>query len=671
MRSPSFLRRIPALIVFCALLPLADHAAAAEGPDLRTLSLEELMNIEVETVTSASRQKQKVTEAPASVTIITADDIKAFGYRTLADILNSVRGFSTTYDRTYRYLGVRGFGPPGDRTARVLLLLDGHRMNDSVREAAAIGTDFILDVDLIERIEISRGPGSSLYGSNAFFGVVNVITRRHAGAGNSEMSGEAASFRTAKARLTTSAQNADTRMLVSGTRYSSKGEDHYFREYDPADPFFDPRAADGGFASNRDSDRLTSWFGQGTAGGFTVEAAGSSREKGIPTASFGTDFNRDNTIADDRSYLELRYGRALSDGSELSFRMSGDLARTQADHLYGGVLNRDRSRSVRAGGELQLNTTIAEQHRVVAGMEYTGNLQQDQRNTDLQPFVLYLDDERRSRQWGAYLQDDVRVTHSLSLTAGVRYDRDTQVDGSFNPRLAAIVSPFSGSSLKFLYGSAFRSPSVYEQYYQVRSSSPPLAANPALRPETIKTYEAVFERFAPGARAALSAYYYRIGDLIEQTLDDKGNLVFRNIDRARAQGVELEAERRWNGGASIRASYALQRAVDGTTGQLLENSPRQLAKVNVLFPLIDLLQAALEEQYADHRRSLSGRTVEDRAITNLTLLGRNHSGSIQISLSCYNVFNTRYQDPVSIDLMPLDVLEQDGRTFRLKVTYGF
>ena len=72
---------------------------------------------------------------------------------------------------------MRGFSRPGDFNSRILLQIDGHRLNDNIFDTAAIGTEFPLDIDLIDRIEFMRGPGSSLYGSNAFFGVINIITR--------------------------------------------------------------------------------------------------------------------------------------------------------------------------------------------------------------------------------------------------------------------------------------------------------------------------------------------------------------------------------------------------------------------------------------------------------------------------------------------------------------
>ncbi len=116
--------------VLLALLP--DAALAGTGDetadpatDLTTLSPEELMKVEVATVYSASKFEQKVTEAPASVSIVTADEIRKYGYRTLSDILRSLRSFNITYDRNYTFVGVRGFGRAGDYNSRILLQVDG------------------------------------------------------------------------------------------------------------------------------------------------------------------------------------------------------------------------------------------------------------------------------------------------------------------------------------------------------------------------------------------------------------------------------------------------------------------------------------------------------------------------------------------------------------------
>jgi iron complex outermembrane receptor protein len=151
--------------------------AQTQAPDLSTLTLEELSTLKVEVVSSASKFAQEVTQAPASISIVTAEEMRRLGHRTLKDVLDSVRGLYTSDDRNYSYVGVRGFARPGDYNTRMLLLIDGHRTNDPVYDQARIGEDMLVDIESIDQVEIIRGPGSSLYGTNAFFGVVNIITR--------------------------------------------------------------------------------------------------------------------------------------------------------------------------------------------------------------------------------------------------------------------------------------------------------------------------------------------------------------------------------------------------------------------------------------------------------------------------------------------------------------
>src|SRR5512142_1059487 len=264
MAGPDFLKPRYPFRRFLAGLFTAFAASAFAGgeaaADLKQLSLEELMNIEVQTIYSASKHEQKVTEAPSSVSIVTSAEIKQYGYRTLADILRSVRGFYVTNDRNYSYVGVRGFGRPGDYNSRILLLIDGHRTNDNIYDQAFVGTEAIIDVDLIDRVEIVRGPGSSLYGSNAFFAVVNVVTKRGRDVRGVEISGEAGSFNTTKGRLTYGGRSQNgLEAVASGTSYGSRGQSLYFPEFDPAIST-DPRAANGGISDRSDYDRTKSIF---------------------------------------------------------------------------------------------------------------------------------------------------------------------------------------------------------------------------------------------------------------------------------------------------------------------------------------------------------------------------------------------------------------------------
>src|ERR1035437_5875488 len=214
-------------------MPAAETSPTPKAADLTELPLEALMDIEVPKVYGASKLEQKATEAPASVTIITADEIKKYGHRTLADVLQSVQGFNVSYDRDYAFLGARGLSL-GDFNERMLLLVDGQRVNNDYNDGAAIGTDFILDVDLIERVEVIRGPGSVLYGNNRFFGVTKMVTRRGQQLNGVEASTEYGSFDTYKARVSYGKLYTNgVEVLLSGTYYDSGGQDRlYYKEFD-------------------------------------------------------------------------------------------------------------------------------------------------------------------------------------------------------------------------------------------------------------------------------------------------------------------------------------------------------------------------------------------------------------------------------------------------------
>jgi outer membrane receptor for ferrienterochelin and colicin len=157
-----------------ALLLRASIAQAQAASDSLVLSLDSLLNTRI---SSAAKYQQTMSEAASSVTIVTAEDIQRYGYRTLPDVLASVRGFYLSYDRNYAYHGARGFSRPSDYNNRILVLVDGNAMNEGVFGSSAVGTDFNVALSSLERIEIVRGPGSALYGTGAVFAVINVVTK--------------------------------------------------------------------------------------------------------------------------------------------------------------------------------------------------------------------------------------------------------------------------------------------------------------------------------------------------------------------------------------------------------------------------------------------------------------------------------------------------------------
>ena len=474
LRDPAGSPRRQILLPFFLLTAaiFIPHKIFADDPtksSLMDMSLDDLMKVNIDSVYGASGYKQKVTDAPASITIITGDDIRRYGYRTLADVLRHVPGFYVTYDRNYSYLGVRGFNRPGDYNSRVLLMVDGHRVNDNVYDEAAIGTDFPVDIDLIDRVEVIRGPNSSLYVASALLGVINIVTKSVRNARNLTVSEAAASYGTYTSRLTYGHQfESGLAMLLSGTYYDSHGQDRlYFKE-------FDTPATNYGIAENRDGDQSQQLFSKLSYRGFTLEGVYGSRGKNVPTASFGTIFNdpAERTV-DGRSYLALKYDHRFGSDWGYVSRVSYDYVAYNGfypvDYSQSGgaarVLNRDIANGQSWGAEFALSKKLFENQTLVVGADYRDNFQQDQSNYDLQPFRLYMDDRRTSTIWGVYAQDAIRLSSKLVLDLGLRHDQYSTFGGATNPRAALIYSPLEKTTVKLLYGQSFRPPNAYELYY--------------------------------------------------------------------------------------------------------------------------------------------------------------------------------------------------------------
>jgi iron complex outermembrane receptor protein len=549
-------------------------------------------------------------------------------------------------------------------------MVDGYRLNDPIYGQGSIGLEFPVEVDLIERVEFVPGPGSAIYGSNAFFGVVNVITRKGKGVGGFEVAGEVASYDTFRGILTYGQRlEGDLDVLVSVSGYSSRGKNQHYAEFESS--------TSDGVARGLDYERAPAAFGKISWRGFTFEAAHRVRTKGVPTASFQSIFNdpREQT-RDEQSLAELRYNGYVAKDLELSVRANHGSYDYRGYYPYAdsatgsAIVNVDRARSKWWGSEVKLLSRAFDGHKIVLGTEYQNNTRKDQQNYDLDPPAVYMNQHHSSTQWGVYVQDEMPLRPDLSLNAGLRLDHYSTFGSISNPRLALIYSVDPSVTLKALYGRAYRAPNDGELFF----SSEPLGwkSNPALVPERIATKELVAEwRLASLTRATLSGFHYKISDLITLTTDPSdGFQTYANQGSAHATGLQGEIEWLWRNGSALRTSYSFQRASD-QSGARLVNSPRHLAKLDGTVPLAgDQLRAGLSLRYVSSRVTRGGAEVGSYGLADLTLTSERLISGAEISASIYNVFDRRYSDPVS-DAHLQETIRQDGRTFRLKLIVRF
>lgn len=664
-QRPQWPVRAAVLALTLAFGPQGALAAA----DLTELSLEQLLDVPI---ASASKFEQKSSDSPAAVTVVTREDIQTYGWRTLADVLRSQRGFFVHYDRAYDYVGVRGFARPQDYNSRLLLLIDGYRTNDPLYDMAYVGSEAVLDLDMVERIEIVRGPGSSVYGGNALFGVINIVTRSATQIDGAEVGVRYGSFNTREGRVSYGKRYGNGAELVASVSgMDSDGPDLYFPEFD--DPATNSGHTDKDFARNGRAFLRLSFEG------LKLTAAASRREKGMPSGSFGTLFNDPaNATVDSQAFVDLSYYRDLAPGHQLSGRLFW------ADYAYHGpsafageleddpnVLNHDNARGNWWGAELKLVSDLSAKHKLVTGIEYQKNYRQNQSNYDDDPYFLYLDDRRRTDRAGIFAESNYQWTEALKVTLGARYDKVTAQDGEFSPRVGLVYRLSEQTVAKALYGSAFRAPNAYETFYTFPDSQ---IANAALLPENIKTWEAGIEHYlSKQTRLLATAYVYRIEELIDQVVEaDSGLLQYQNVGAVTASGLELEAEHQWSNGARLRASLDLQRTRDEEDAQLT-NSPRAQFKLNASAPLPWWsLRAGAEGQWMSSRNTDAG-TVPGFGVVNLTLSRPSNGSGWEWSASLVNLFDREYFDPAAFDpdVPTRDRFEQDGRTFRLKAVYHF
>ncbi len=645
---------------------------AVEDADLFEMSIEELMDVRIDTVYGASKHVQRLDDAPASVTIMTAEEIRRYGYRTLGEILRSAPGFYLYYDRTYQYVGARGFGRPGDFDTRILVLIDGHRINESVADAPPVGVEFPLDVELIERVEIIRGPGSSLYGSNALLAVVNVITKRGSDIKGLELAGHTGSFHSQKGRVTYGKLlGKKVELLLSASTYSSDGPALHFSE-------FDTPQTNHGWVEN-DDDQCDRVFAKASWGDLSLMLIHGERDKGIPTAPYGTVFGDARTrVASDGTMVGLIWACELLERYTVQARLAyGHFdydGRYAVDYAEEGedpdiAINGDSWRGRWWESELEMTGSPVEGHTVTAGAEFRYNARQDQTNWSDEE--IYLDDSRHSRNWGLYAQDEVKLLEELTFVGGVRHDAYRTFGGATSPRLGLIYDPWDRTTLKLLYGQAFRAPSAYELYYQDGGDSQ--KAPEDLEPETIRTYEAIVEQqINRNLLATAGGFYYVMEDLIDQHLDPTdGLLVFQNVGEVQAQGVELTLRGRWQTGVQSTVSYSYVESRDETADKALVNSPKHLVKLHLLKPLVpERLFAGLEVLYDSEAKTLDGDYADDFTLTNLTLTYVSASKRLEIAAGIYNLLDVEYAFP-GFGGHVQDTIEQDGRTFWVGLTYRF
>jgi iron complex outermembrane receptor protein len=623
--------------------------------DLTEMPLDQLLQTEVIT---ASKIAQQITDASSSVSIVTAEDIQAYGYRTLAEVLESMRGLYITDDKSYAFLGGRGYGRPGDFTGRILLVIDGIAVNENVYGSSALDHSGLIDVDLIERVEYVAGPGTAINSHNAFFGVINVTTKTGEQIDGVQTSVEVGSYDSKKIRVTYGEKlENDMNLMLSASGLESDGQNYFFPEA------VDPAESIDGHAYDLDGQTNQRVFGKLNWETGGIQAMYVNRDKDIPTAPYGADFNTPYNYDDTSFNLGVEQNFELNQDVKLSVNAYYGYYRYEGISIFDGDPWPDSSRGQWAGINAQFSNSAIANHQLVYGAEYKNNFEQTVETPDAQS-------THRDQIMSVFAQDEYALNDKFSLSGGLRYEYSNQISkAKLNPRAAIIYHQSDATILKLSYSRTHRFANPYEKYY---TDTEFLLGNEDVKPEQIDAYELVAEHdFADQSRLLASIYYYKTDDFISSVDIGSDQTQFQNTSGNETKGVELEYEKHWDSGIRLRTSYAYQLAVsDDDTWQV--NSPRHIGKFNLTTPIFNYKwHAGIETLAYSQRKTEFDTYTGGYGLTNLTLNYDRLMSDLSITIGVRNVFDKDYQHVAPETNTYQTVIPQNDRNYFIQLEYDF
>lgn len=656
-------------------------AGGSSGPEqleegsLAEKSIEELLDLRVARVVSASKRLERVTEAPASVTIITAEEIRRYGWRTLADVLRSVRGFHISYDRYYNYVGVQGFSRTGDYNSRILLLLDGHRLNEPIYEGAYVESGLPIDLDLVSRVEIIRGPGSAVYGTNAFAGVVNLISKSADELANEgrqrEISLEAGSRGMQRVRFSGGRQFSNGISFVGNvTGFRANGLDQF-----PVPEFDQPGQSP--FVTPRNSDREAA--GQAFAAlhykDFYASLGFSQRRKNLAALWEGQPAEATRNFGiDTRGFLQVGVRKKLGETGGLHLRVFGDEYRfagvtpyAMNDPLLPSTIeHHERAKSIWWGGEVQWDQQWASVNELTVGVDFRIIPRLTLSTYDVNPFIPYGNTRTSLSNYGLFAENVLSLGNAWKVISGARVDDYSSFGRTFNPRAGVIFSPNRRTAFKALIGTAFRAPNPFELNYD----TPSYLANPNLQPEKTATSEAVWEQYwGANWRSSLSVFHSRYSNLIGQQENSENLVEYMNSGRLSGNGFAGELAYSQKDGWDFLVSYSYQNLHYPNSSLPVTNSPHHLFKLRLSRPL----GASPFVLGGELQGTSAAATVHGDAYAkayywpSLTVSSRRLQQRMELAFSVYNLANARYFHPIG-DEWGMALMRQDPRSFRVQLT---
>ncbi len=515
-----------AKVIFSKVSPLllagiyAPHLFAqhAPSPQIYSLSLEELLSIQVKSATLTEKTLQFV---PSSVTVFHRDQIRDIGTKYLHELINYVPGFQSFRqgESALEYFHSARGHRSSTKSREVLILVDGLRLNREFDNAMAVPMFALFNV---EKIEFIRGPSSAVYGSNAVMGVIDITTIRDrsalnltAGVNDSQSLSVTASkeIRGWKTNLAVNAFHEAGNTLDSQNYYSLAPEKAK-----------DPRSGeDIQLSMQRGNTQLnTALFDRESKDFYVAERTSSSQ----------------NFVRHKHRLLRLKHkknwNKTLATDVSISHTKSVFLTRS----FFGPAGNTTSNVSEYSNNLKLHNQLMHNHHTMIFGIDIRrSNISEFEFNTqNFGALPLYQSSDRNI--FGGYIQSTYKFDKATEVTLGGRYDHYNGIGDQFSPRLGIVHSPAKNQTIKLLYGESFRAPTINELYLENTGGN--IEGNPDLKPETTRTTEVIWTAHGTNQWITLNGFYNHVDDIISRN-DTISLSSFENSDNDQFfHGLEFE-----------------------------------------------------------------------------------------------------------------------------------
>lgn len=667
-----------------------------------------------ELVSIATGTSTPISKAPSVASVISAEQIEAMGATHLDEVLERIPGLHVMpsdlnrLDPVYSIRGIQtGFNP------QILVLMNGAEVKDYLN--GGLPFTFQMPLSNISRIEVIRGPGSAVYGADAYSGVINIITKTAAENEMGTAGVRTGSFRSRDIWVQKGFQTDKFAVSFSLENQRSDGDDGRIVAAD-AQTVWDnlygtnASAAPGALSTQYNVTNmhldlsagnwsLQNWFWQQDQGGLGQGGAQALDNRGYQDATqLLSHLNYDRELSDTlKLEADLSYQRSESDslfylfpaGSRFGIGSDGNISPTGNTVMFpDGYIGNPQVLSENVSAEFTTLYNGFQDHSVRLSTGWSESKVEAKEYKNYGPGVIdgssspvdgsltdvtgtndiFLQDQTRESYFVS-AQDQWQLNNDWSFTAGIRWDHFEDFGNATTPRLALVWEPLHNLTTKLLYGEAFRAPSFAELYFQ---NNPSALGNANLQPEEIKTWELAFDyrpNFETGLK--LSLFNYEATDLIA-IVSQGSTRQYQNARNQDGYGLELELDWDASENLNLNASYAWQHSEDADTGAVVADAPEHTTYMDLNYRFNRDWRGSMQHYWVSSRSRAAGDNraeIDNYHWVNARLTRSFDHDRLKLSIIAKNLFDTDAREPSSA-LIPGDY-PLEGRSIWGEIKYSF